>query len=114
MASKVLREEFWEELERARALLIASPLLASLERVAVPMSRAAETLRGNPGLGPDDTDRLVREVAGVGQLLDGLGDWLATRGAILPTYNCHGEFGTGASSRASVGASVRGTLAVEG
>ncbi len=106
MASRMLREEFWEELEKARELLVTNPLLASLELVAVPMSRAAETLRGNPGLVADEPERLAKEVAGIGQLLDGLGDWLTTRGALMPTYNCHAEFGTGAA--------VRGSLAVDG
>jgi hypothetical protein len=114
MASKRLHEEFWQELERARELLTMSPLLASLEQVAAPMSRAVETLRGGTGtevlaaegFAREDTERLAREVAGIGQLLDGLGDWLSTRGAIMPTYNCHAEF--------EPGASVGGSLAVEG
>lgn len=108
MASKMLREEFWAELERARELLITNPLVASLERVTAPMNRAMEMLAGSPPLAEYERERLSREVAGIGQLLEGLGDWLATRGAIQPTYNRHAEFETGAS----VGAG--GYLAVEG
>ena len=57
-------------------------------------------------------DRLVREVAGIGQLLDSLGHWLKSPGgAISPTYNRQAEMQPEAETGTTWG---RERLVVEG
>lgn len=121
MLSKARQESLFENLARSRELLATSPLTASLELALTPLSEAAEMLgaRDMP-LSSGEQDRLVRELAGVRQLLEGLGQWLSSRGALTPTYNCHAELDSlsGASSTpaggAAWGAPGRGNLLVEG
>jgi hypothetical protein len=81
----------FEELDQVRSLLSASPLVGSLELAAAPLARAVDLL-GEPGTLPvgtlslEERERLAREVTGIGLLLNGLGQWLASRGALSPTY----------------------------
>ncbi len=90
-------EELFEDLGRVRTLLVSSPLASSLEQLLTPLGRAVSTLREpalreRGGLPLAARDRLVWEVAGIGQLLDSLGHWLKSQGgAISPTYNRQAE-----------------------
>ncbi len=106
MTSKTL----FEQLAQSRELLTTSPLIPSLELALTPLSEAVETLRAPEfALNPAEGERLRHELAGIGQLLNGLGQWLLSRGALTPAYNRHAELGSWPA-----GASVRGNLAVEG
>ncbi len=98
-------KELFDELRTARAMLTASPVARSLDQVYLPLSRAVEILRNSTGLTSAERECLLRELSGVGQLLEGVGHWLAAGGAITPTYNRRAEFDTGR---------VGGSLAVEG
>ena len=62
-----------------------------------PLSQAAEILSigtsssGDLSLTAQERERLAMELAGVRQLLEGLGQWLSSRGALTPTYNSHAD-----------------------
>ena len=82
----------FDHLARSRALLATSPLIPSLELALTPLSEAAQMLSDEHlSLTADERERLAMELAGVRQLLEGLGQWLSSRGALTPTYNCHAE-----------------------
>lgn len=85
-------QPLFEHLARSRELLATSPLIPSLELALTPLSEAAQMLSaGDLSLTVDERERLAMELAGVRQLLEGLGQWLSSRGALTPTYNCHAE-----------------------
>lgn len=85
-------QPLFEHLARSRELLATSPLIPSLELALTPLSEAAQMLSaGDLSLTADERERLAMELAGVRQLLEGLGQWLSSRGALTPTYNCHAE-----------------------
>ena len=87
-----LQPPLFEHLARSRELLATSPLIPSLELALTPLSEAADMLSAEDlSLTAAERERLVMELAGVRQLLEGLGQWLSSRGALTPTYNCHAE-----------------------
>ena len=72
---------------------------------------------------PEERERLAMELAGVRQLLEGLGQWLSSRGALTPNYNCHADLDVlqwgnsplgGLSEGALADVLGRGNLSVEG
>ena len=136
MSSMQLEEppalELFHHLARSRELLATSPLIPSLELALAPLSQAAEILstgtssNGDLSLTAEERERLAMELAGVRQLLEGLGQWLSSRGALTPTYNCHADLDVlrwgnaplggvpEVSGGALSGVSGRGNLSVEG
>lgn len=121
MLSKPRQDSLFANLARSRELLATSPLIASLELALTPLSEATEMLSAEDvSLGSDERDQLVMELAGVRQLLEGLGQWLSSRGALTPTYSCHAELDSlsWASSTPAGGVAYgspgRGNLLVEG
>ena len=123
----IFEHPIFKQLARSRELLAASPLIPSLELALIPMSEAAEML-GAPDLSltNQERERLASELGGVRQLLEGVGQWLASRGALTPTYNRHAELDVSpwdvsllagipaAASPEATGVSMRGNLSVEG
>ncbi len=93
----LFEQPLFEHLARSRELLANSPLIPALELALTPLSEAAQMLTaqtlgaGDLSLTAGERERLVMELAGVRQLLEGLGQWLSSRGALTPTYNCHAE-----------------------
>ena len=89
-------QELYEDLAKVRMLLVASPLVNSLEETRAPLERAIESLRESlrrvEPLSDDMRRRLQREVAEIRQLMGGLGQWLTAYGALTPTYNRLAEF----------------------
>ena len=108
-------DEIVEELVRARRLLVTSPLVPSLELALRPLNRAVELLGGSQlELEEAERARLTHEVVTVGRLLDGLGRWLTSRGALTPTYNRSAEFALASDAAWGGGLPHRGQLLVEG
>ena len=132
MSSPQLERPLFEHLARSRELLATSPLIPSLELALAPLSHAAEILStgassaGDLSLTAEERERLVIELAGVRQLLEGLGQWLSSRGALTPSYNCHADLdvlqwgnaplggASGVPGGALSGVSGCGNLSVEG
>jgi len=89
-------QELYEDLAKVRSLLVSSPLVGSLEETRAPLERAIEALRAGlqeaEPVSDDMRHRLQREVAEIGQLMGGLGQWLTAHGALTPTYNRQAEF----------------------
>ena len=103
--------ELFSDLERVRALLVTSPLVPSLEASLEPLNRAVQLLARGEDLPVMARERLEREVGAIGLLLDGLGQWLTSKGALTPTYNRQAEFEMEPGLRAAWGGAH---LAVEG
>lgn len=84
-------DDLFDDLAAVRGFLASSPLMSSLDLVLPPLTRAIDALRGSGSLAEDQRERLGREVTAIGHLLNGAGQWLASRGALTPTYNRHAE-----------------------
>lgn len=116
----VFEQPLFEHLARSRELLATSPLVPSLELALTPLSQAAELLSaGDLSLEADERERLAMELAGVRQLLEGLGQWLSSRGALTPTYTYHADldvlhWGNAPMANGFDAAPGRGNLSVEG
>jgi hypothetical protein len=100
----------FDHLAQARALLTTSPLGDSVSMAIAPLNEAVEILRTSNNLSPAEHARLAFEVAAVGQLLQGVGAWLASRGVLHSTYDCH----AGLQVRPWGGPSTGGNLIAEG
>lgn len=97
-------QPIFAHLARSRQLLATSPLISSLELALTPLSEAVELLGTEAlSLTSGEGEQLAIDRAGVRQLLDGLGQWLSSRGALAPTY-------TGVA----FGGAKGGNLSVEG
>ncbi len=81
-----------EDLAEVRVLLTRSPLAVSLEAALEPLGRAVAAVEAMSG------ERVTwqADVRAVGELLGGVGHWLASRGALVSEYGTGpGEVGAG-------------------
>ena len=83
--------QLFRDLAAVRQKLASSPLVPSVEQALVPLRRAVDRLRESAPLSESEKARLRHEVAVIGRLINGLGYWLESRGALTPTYDRYAE-----------------------